>query len=75
MTKTRAAPPSEVALLLAHHTNEWIGDPAMNFVVAMTAAAITGHIIERTREQMHTTLDQVFDAAMAKLLEATETKQ
>jgi hypothetical protein len=68
-------PPSEAALLMAHQANEITGDPGMTFVVAMTAAAITGHIIERTREQMHATLDQVFDVAMAKMLEATETRQ
>jgi hypothetical protein len=68
-------PPSEVALFIASQTYKAIGDPAMTFVVAMTAAAITGHIIERTREQMHATLDQVFDVAMSKMLQATETPQ
>jgi hypothetical protein len=67
--------PSDAALFLSHQANELIGDPAMTFVVAMTTAAITGHVIERTREQMHATLDRVFDVAMAKMLEATETKQ
>jgi Ni,Fe-hydrogenase III small subunit len=67
--------PSDAALFMAHQAHETAPDPAMTFVVAMTAAAITGHIIERTREQMHATLDQVFDVAMAKMLEATETKQ
>jgi hypothetical protein len=67
--------PSDAALLMASQANEVAPDPGMTFVVAMTAAAITGHIIERTREQMHATLDQVFDVAMAKMLEATETKQ
>jgi hypothetical protein len=66
---------SYAALCLASKTHDVVGDPAMTHVVAMTAAAITGHAIERTREQMHTTLDDVFDAAMAQFMEATETKQ
>lgn len=51
------------------------GDPREPFVALMTAAAMAGHIIERTPEEMHAVLDQVMDIAQAALLEATETKQ
>lgn len=68
-------PLSDIALAIAHNAHMITGDPRQTYVVAMTAAAITGHMIERTREQMHETLDAVFDVALAKMLEATETKQ
>jgi len=68
-------PLSDIALAIANNAHMITGDPRQTYVVAMTAAAITGHMIERTREQMHETLDAVFDVALAKMLEATETKQ
>jgi len=66
----------DVALLMAHIANEKCdGDPRQPFVALMTAAAISGHIIQRSPEEMHATLDQVMELAEAALLEATETKQ
>lgn len=49
------------------------GDPRLTFVAMTTAAAISGHMIERTPEQMHAMLDQVRDVALALMLQATET--
>jgi hypothetical protein len=72
---TVVLPISRVAVLAAHNIHSISGDPIVAYVAAMTAAAITGHMIDMTREQMHETLDRVFDVAMAKMLEATETKQ
>ena len=50
-------------------------DPRLTFVAMTTAAALSGHMIERTPEQMHAMLDQVRDVALALMLQATETKQ
>ena len=62
--------------MMAHVANEnCSGDPREPFVVLMTAAAVAGHIIERTPEEMHKTLDQVMELAQALMLHATETKQ
>lgn len=63
------------ALLLAHLAHQQSnGDVRQSFVALMTAAAIAGHIIERTPEDMHKVLGQVMDVAEATLLEATQTK-
>ena len=65
-----------IALALAHTANrQCSGDPREPFVALMTAAAIAGHIIDRTPTQMHEALDKVMDVAQAAMLEATETKQ
>lgn len=64
------------ALAMTYHAHQATGeDPRITFVTCMTAAAISGHMLSRTREQMHETLDQVFDAAQAAVLHVTETKQ
>ncbi|MEX0305636.1 MAG: hypothetical protein AB3N24_24715 [Leisingera sp.] len=64
------------AQYLANEANEKCsGDPREPFIALMTAAAMAGHIIERTPEEMHSVLDQVLDIAQAALLEATQTKQ
>lgn len=66
----------ETALALAHVANQQCsGDPREPFVALMTAAAIAGHIISRSPEEMHEVLDQVMDAAELAFLEVTETKQ
>lgn len=76
MTLRHPAPPiTDAALLALHNLNTILGDPAVTYVTVMTAAAISGHMIERTREQMHETLDQVFDVALAKMLAVTEPRQ
>jgi hypothetical protein len=71
-----ATRPTVAALHLVHAANEMVGpDPRMPVVTLLTAAWIAGHILEVPPEKMHTMLDQVQDAAMAMMLEATETKQ
>lgn len=69
----------DVSLLLAHQARTAFGgpgtDPRQPFVALMTAAAVSGHIISRTPDEMHAVLDQVMGIAEAALLEATETKQ
>lgn len=67
----------DAALLFAHQADEVFGksDPRQPFVALMTAAAVAGHIIERSPEEMHEVLDKVMGIAQAAMLEATETKQ
>lgn len=73
---TAPAPISDAALAALHALHTMLGeDPRVTYVAAMTAAAISGHIIERTPEQMHETLDAVMGVALAKMLAATETGQ
>ena len=69
------APISEVAVLLAHVAKQHRADPRHCYVALMTAAAIAGHIIDQTPEQMAETLAKVEGAAHAKILGITETKQ
>ena len=66
-----------VAMETMHAAHIALGedDPRLTFVAMMTAAALSGHMIERTPEQMHAMLDQVWDVALALMLQATETKQ
>lgn len=71
-----AVPMSDAALFALHQLHTILGaDPRLTYVAAMTAAAISGHVIERTREQMHETLDEVMDVALAKMLAVTEAPQ
>lgn len=69
----------DVSLLLSHQAHELFGgtgsDPRQPFVALMTAAAVAGHIINRSPEEMHEVLDKVMGIAEAAMLEATETKQ
>lgn len=67
----------DAALLLAHQADEIFGrtDPRQPFVALMTAAAVAGHVISRSPEEMHKVLDQVMGIAEAAMLHATETKQ
>ena len=76
-TQFSAVSIKDVALLLAHQADEMFGqtDPRQPFVALMTAAAVAGHIIQRSPEDMHKVLDQVMGIAEAALLNATETKQ
>ncbi len=75
-TPDPAEAPSRTALRMAREIYKAQGnDPALAFIVGMTAAAITGHMIERTREQMHEALDNVMDAALAIRIGVTGTKQ
>jgi len=64
------------ALEAMHRVHERLGkDPKKTYVAMVTAACASGHMIERTREEMHATLDEVFETAQALVLEATETRQ
>lgn len=64
-----------VAAEAMHEGYEKIGDPGQNFVAMMAAAAMSGHMIDRTPEQMHKALDDVMAVAQAMVLEMTQTKQ
>lgn len=67
---------SYVTLAALRDINAQLGDdPAKTFVAAMTAAALAGHIIERTPEQMREMLDRVSDVALTLMLRVTETRQ
>lgn len=64
------------AMAILHHAHKTTGeDPRVTFVICMTAAAMSGHMIARTREQLHEMLDQVADVAEAAVLHVTETPQ
>ncbi|HCO91069.1 MAG TPA: hypothetical protein DIT40_08865 [Alphaproteobacteria bacterium] len=67
---------SHNALALAHLANRMSDstDPRQTYVTLMTAAAISGHIISRTPDQMHKTLDDVMSVAESLMTQATETK-
>lgn len=66
----------DAALAAVHDLHTMLGeDPLLTYVAAMTSAAIAGHMIDRTPEQMHETLDKVRDAALAAMLRVTETPQ
>lgn len=66
---------ADTALYLSHTAYRLTGEPRKAFVCLMTAAAIAGHTMERTREEMHRILDEVHDVALAAMLHATEKKQ
>lgn len=73
---TERAAITHTAMAMLHHAHKATGeDPRVTFVTCMTAAAMSGHMIARTREQLHEMLDQVADVAEAAVLNLTETKQ
>ena len=66
---------SETAVYLAHIAKQHRADPRDAYIALMTAAAIAGHIIGQTPEDMALALASVEGAAHAKMLSITETKQ
>lgn len=62
----------EVAVWLTHTVKQMKSDPRECYVTLMTAAAIAGHMIERTPEEMAQTLSDVEGLAHLKMLQITE---
>ena len=68
-------PLTEIALRVLHETHKRTGgDPRTTLVVLMTAASMSGHIIERSNKEMHEIYDKVDPVALAKLMHVTEQK-
>ena len=64
---------SEVAVYLTHRAKQHRDDPRDAYVALMTAAAMAGHMICQTPEEMAITLAEVEGVAHAKMLSMGET--